>query len=339
MTFASKGIIVPVVTPFDENENYSPGAMKDIIDYLIDQGVHAIFVAGSVGEFYALRMDETREVIRTSVRAVAGRVPVLAGTGAIATRDAIELARAAEDAGADALSVITPYYVQPGEEELYQHYGAIARAVKIPVLGYVNPGRSGGITLDPRLMNRLAGEFENIAGIKDSSGNLSTLLEYKRVCPASFAVFTGLDTLIFDAVINDAAGAVAGLGNFAPALAVSIYEHTLAGRLDEAKAAQRKLAILRHTYGLGTFPAVVKAAMTMLGLPAGPTRRPVGSLKPEARQRLPRSARQRPRPGRAGQRRARLTAQIRLLTAAGSRFAGRRPSEQESVNDRLSGTG
>ena len=286
MTIDLHGIIPPVITPFDENEDFSSGALKEVLDYLIDQGVHAVFVLGSVGEFFALRMEETKDVIRTAVRAVNGRVPVLAGTGAITTRDAIDLSRYAEDAGADALSVLTPFFILPNQEELYQHYAAIARSVKIPVLGYTNPGRAGGINLPPPLMNRLVSNFANVIGIKDSSGSLPALLDYQRLCPPHFKVFTGLDTLIFDAVINDCAGAVAGLANFVPALTVSIYELTRAGRLEEAKAAQRRLAPLREAYGLGSFPSVVKEAVSMLGLPAGRCRRPIQPLSPEARGRL-----------------------------------------------------
>lgn len=286
MTSELAGIIPPVLTPFDANENYSPGAMKVLLDYLIEHGVHAVFVVGSVSEFYALRMEEIKEVIRTSVLAVGGRVPVIAGTGAIATRDALELSQYAQEVGADALSVITPFYIGLDEEELFQHYAAIAQAVDIPVLGYANPARAGGMTLSPRLMGRLAREFENVIGIKDSSGDLTTLLEYQRVCPAGFKIFTGRDTIIFDAVINDCAGGVAGLANLAPAITVSIYEHTRAGRLREAREAQQKLFPLRATYGLGSFPAVLKEATAMLGLPIGLPRRPVQPLSPEARSRL-----------------------------------------------------
>ncbi len=286
MSHELEGIIPPVITPFDASERYSPGAMKDILDYLIERGVHGVFVGGSVSEFYALRMEETKELIRTSVQAVRGRVPVLAGTGAIATRDAVELSRYAEEVGADALSVITPFFINLSEEELFQHYAAVARSVKIPVFGYANPARAGGTTLSPHLMNRLGSEFEHVIGIKYSSGDLGSLLEFKRLCPPGFRVFTGLDTIIFDAIINECAGAVPGLANLVPALAVSVYEHTRAGRLSEARAAQRKLAPLRAAYGLGSFPSVIKEAAAMLGLPAGQTRRPIQPLSSEARARL-----------------------------------------------------
>jgi 4-hydroxy-tetrahydrodipicolinate synthase len=286
MNIDLKGIIPPVITPFDENGRFSAPAMKEILDFLIGQGVHAVFVVGSVSEFYALRMDEIKEIIRSTVEIVDGRVPVLAGTGAISTRDTVELCQYAEEAGADALSVITPFYIKLDEDELYAHYAAVAGSVRIPVLGYTNPGRAGGMTLSPGLMSRLANDFENVLGIKDSSGDMTTLVNYKRLCPPEFLVFTGQDTLVFDAVANRAAGAVAGISNFAPALLVSVYELAAAGRWDEARTQQQKVIPLREAYALGSFPSVTKEAAAMIGLPAGPCRLPIQPLRPEARQRL-----------------------------------------------------
>ncbi|MBI5292098.1 MAG: dihydrodipicolinate synthase family protein [Chloroflexi bacterium] len=286
MKLGLSGIIVPIVTPFDEQERFSPAALKEIVDYLIGQGVQAVFAVGSVGEFYALDEDEILQVIRTTVQAVAGRVPVIAGTGAIDTRRSLALSRKAEEAGADALSVLTPFYIQPNEEELFQHYSAILSAVRIPVLGYTNPGRAGGVTLTPGLVRRLCGAHENFAGIKDSSGNISLLKDYKTACPEDFAIFTGLDTIIYDAVLNEAAGAVCGLANIAAGITVDVYRQTCAGNLAEARRQQAKISILRDAYRLGTFPAVVKEAVNLLGLPAGPTRGPVGPLRPEARAQL-----------------------------------------------------
>lgn len=286
MKLGLSGIIVPIVTPFDEQERFSPAALKEIVDYLIGQGVQAIFAVGSVGEFYALDEDETLQVIRTTVQAVAGRVPVIAGAGAIDTRRSLALSRHAEEAGADALSVLTPFYIQPNEEELFRHYSAILSSVRIPVLGYTNPARAGGVTLAPGLVRRLCDAHENFAGIKDSSGNISLLKDYKAACPEGFAVFTGLDTIIYDAVLNEAAGAVCGLANIAAGITADVYRQTCAGNLAEARRQQAKLSALRDAYKLGTFPAVVKEAANLLGLPAGPTRSPVGPLRPEARAQL-----------------------------------------------------
>ena len=283
MTVNLRGIIPPVITPFDVRERYDPGAMKAILDYLIERGVHAVFVVGSVSEFYCLRLDEIKEVIRTSVRAVNGRVPVMAGTGAISTRDAVELSQYAESVGADALSVITPFFIKPTDEELYHHYATVARSVRIPVLGYTNPGRAGGMTLSAGLMNRLAREFENVVGIKDSSGDVESLIRYAAVCPPGFQVFTGRDTLVVDAVIHGGAGAVAGIANFAPELLVKVYELAVVGDITAARGAQQRILPLRDAQTLGSFPAVIKEASAMIGLPAGPTRRPTLPLSDQAR--------------------------------------------------------
>ncbi|MBL8131458.1 MAG: dihydrodipicolinate synthase family protein [Anaerolineae bacterium] len=276
------GIIVPLMTPFDEDENFSPEAYRTLIEYLLGSGVHGLFPIGSVGEFYALETSEIERIIDATLEITNGRVPVIAGTGAVDTRRTIALSRYAERAGADGLTILTPYYIQPNEEELYRHYAEVLSAVTIPVLGYSNPGRSGGLSLTPALVSRLATQFEHFAGMKDSSGNVSLLKDYMRLTPPGFAVFTGMDTMIFEAVINGARGAVAGIANFAPALAVGVYERTLAGDYDTARALQRKLEILRTTYSLGTFPAVTKTAARMVGLPVGPARRPVGALSAAA---------------------------------------------------------
>jgi 4-hydroxy-tetrahydrodipicolinate synthase len=280
------GIIVPVVTPFDEHEQFMPDALRQIINYLLQQGVSAIFAAGSVGEFFSLNEEETIQVIQETVRIVAGRAPVIAGTGAIDTRRSVLLSRRAEEAGADALSVLTPFYIQPNEDELFRHYDTIMSAVHIPVLGYTNPGRSGGVTISPRLARRLCEAHDNFAGLKDSSGNIAMLKEYQQVCPPDFALFTGLDTIVYETVLNDAAGAVCGLANIAPQIILEVYRQTRAGNLGEARRQQAKILKLRAAYQLGTFPAVVKEAMNMLGLPAGVTRSPVGPLSTEARQQL-----------------------------------------------------
>jgi 4-hydroxy-tetrahydrodipicolinate synthase len=280
------GIIVPIVTPFDNQYRFSPAALEEIVEYLIEQGVNAIFAAGSVGEFYALNESETIQVIQATVKAANGRVPVIAGTGAIDTRRSVTLSQAAEAAGADALSVLTPFFIQPNEEELYQHYHIILQSVSIPVLGYTNPSRSGGVTISPGLAARLRYAHDNFVGVKDSSGNIALLKEYKAACPEDFAIFTGLDTIVYEAVLNEAAGAVCGLANVVPGIILDIYQQTRRGNLTEARRQQAKIAHLRAAYRLGTFPSVVKEAVNLLKLPAGPTRRPVGPLSPEARTQL-----------------------------------------------------
>ncbi|NIS62075.1 MAG: dihydrodipicolinate synthase family protein, partial [Proteobacteria bacterium] len=178
-----EGIIPAVVTPFDENEDVDEGGFRKILNYLIDSGVHGLFPVGSQGEFFALSNEEKKRLIDITVEETRGRVFVMPNTGAITTRESIELSQYAERAGADCVSVITPFFISPNQEELYQHIRAICQSVKIPVLCYNNPGRTGGVALTPATLARLAEEVPNFAGIKDSSGDLTLVAEMIRLCP------------------------------------------------------------------------------------------------------------------------------------------------------------
>jgi 4-hydroxy-tetrahydrodipicolinate synthase len=281
-----EGIIPAVVTPFDDHEEVDEGGFREIINYLIDSGVHGLFPVGSQGEFFTLTNDEKKRLIDIAVEEAGGRVFVMPNTGAITTRESIELTRYAEKAGADCVSVITPFYITPNQEELYQHMKAICQSVKIPVLCYNNPGRTGGLALTPTTLARLAEEVPNFAGIKDSSGDLTLVAEMIRLCPPHFKVIMGRDTLIYGALMYGAAGAIAATANVAPKLIVGIYEAFRKGDYEKAREYQRELAPLRIAFGLGTFPVVVKEAMTMMGLPGGRCRRPIQPLDNEKRAQL-----------------------------------------------------
>jgi 4-hydroxy-tetrahydrodipicolinate synthase len=239
---------------------------------------------GSQGEFYALTPSEKQRVWEVTVEAAGGRVPVFAGTGAATTQEVIALNRAATRAGVDAVSVLTPWFVSPTQEELYRHYVAVADATGLPVLLYNNPGRTGvGLSVD--VVARLA-EQPNIRGIKDSSGDLSLTAEYIRRTGEEFSVLMGRDTLIYAALSHGAAGAIAATANVVPGLVVAIYQAFLEGDLGRALEAQTRLAPLRSAFGLGTFPVVVKEAMNLIGIDAGPARSPVGPMTEENRGRL-----------------------------------------------------
>jgi 4-hydroxy-tetrahydrodipicolinate synthase len=214
----------------------------------------------------------------------AGRVPVYAGTGAITTRQVIELNKVAEDAGADAVSIITPMFISPTQDELYEHYVAVADATSLPVILYNNPGRTG-LDLSAGLVSRLAGH-PNVVGIKDSSGDLSLTNEYVRLTGDDFHVLMGRDSLIFAALLMGVKGAIAATANVAPSLVAEIYEAVVAGDLERGLAAQNGLTPLRMAFGLATFPVVVKDAMEMIGLSAGPCRAPVRSITGENREKL-----------------------------------------------------
>ena len=279
-----KGIIPAMVTPLDDQEELNETALRHLVNYLIGAGVHGLFPVGSQGEFYALNPDEKRRVWEIVVEETEGRVPVCAGTGAITTRQVIELNRLAERAGVDAVSVLTPYFIQPTETELYDHFVAVAEATSLPVLLYNNPGRTS-VKLSVGLVARLA-EHPNIVGIKDSSGDLTLTIEMIRQTRDDFTVLMGRDSLIFAGLQHGIKGAIAATANVAPELVVEIYEAFQDGDLARALAAQEQLLPLRTAFGLGSFPVVVKDAMNMIGVPAGPARRPLHSLGGDARDKL-----------------------------------------------------
>jgi 4-hydroxy-tetrahydrodipicolinate synthase len=279
------GIIPAMVTPFHADESVNVDALRLLTRFLIDGGVQGLFPTGSQGEFYALTPGERQRVWDLVVQETAGRVPVYAGTGGVTTREVIALNRLAERVGVSGVSVITPYFITPSQEELYTHYASIADATELPVILYNNPGRTGGVNLSVDLVTRLS-EHPNIVGIKDSSGDLSVAMAFIEATDKDFTVLVGRDTLIFAGLIHGAKGAITATANVAPALVVAIYRAFLEGRLEEALAAQQRLAPLRQAFGLGTFPVVVKEALTMVGIPAGPARGPVGPMAPHQRERL-----------------------------------------------------
>ena len=280
-----QGIIPPVATPMQANEDLDIPRLKWYLDHLIREGVHGIFVLGTNSEFYALDEREKQEVIATAVAHVNQRVPVFAGTGAETTREVVRLTQMAEREGADGVSVITPYFIAPTQQEIFDHYRRVAEATRLPVMLYNNPNTCGGLKIDPDTVGRLA-EIPNILGVKDSSGDLQNTCEYLRVVPERFAVLMGRDTLIFQGLISGARGAVPATGNIAPSLLVEIYETFQRGDVAASLAAQRRLHPLRTALALGTQPAGVKGALDLLGLSIGPCRSPVGPLLPEKREKM-----------------------------------------------------
>src|SRR5262249_35056247 len=235
-----QGIIPPVITPMQANEDLDLPRLRSFIDHLIASGVHGIFVLGTNSEFYALDEREKQEVFATAVAHVNRRVPVYAGTGAECTREVIRLTKMAEREGVDGVSIITPYFVLPSQQEIYDHFRRIAEQTRLPVVLYNNPGTCGGVKIDPDTVGRLA-EVPNILGIKDSSGDLQNTIEYVRAVPDRFSVMMGRDTLIYPGLVMGARGAVPATGNIAPALLAEIYNSFVKGDLAAAKAAQARL--------------------------------------------------------------------------------------------------
>ncbi len=278
------GVIPAMVTPMTAEEEVHEGSLRKLTNFLIGGGVHGLFSVGSQGEAWALSHDEKRRVWETVVDEARGRVPVYAGTVAATTRETIELTRLAEKSGIDAVSILSPYFIRPNEDELLNHYKATAESTSLPILVYSNPMRTN-VRISPGLLGRLA-EVPGIVGMKDSSGELELTAEYIRVVPPDFSVLVGLDTLIYAGLTYGAKGSIAATANVKPALAASIYDRYMQGDLEGALQAQRALAPLRLAFTWGTYPVVIKEALNLIGMDVGPCRAPVGPLADEQRERL-----------------------------------------------------
>ena len=285
MSFVPKGIIPAMVTPLTKDGKVNEKVLRRFVDYLIDGGSHGLFVVGTTGEFYGLTPGEKRDLFAITVDQTKGRVPVYAGTGAITTREAVLLTRYAEEAKVDAVSVLTPMFISPSQKELVDHYTSIAASTGLPLLLYNNPPKTG-VNLAAPTVRKLA-DIPNIVGIKDSSGDFTLTGEYIRLTrDKDFYVLMGRDTLIYAALCYGGTGSIAACGNVAPRLVADIYDKFIAGDLKGALEAQFTLAPLRIAFNLGTFPAVIKESLILLGIDAGPCMGPVGAMSDEERKEL-----------------------------------------------------
>jgi 4-hydroxy-tetrahydrodipicolinate synthase len=278
------GVIPAMVTPMTADEQVNEESLRRLTNHLIEGKVHGVFAVGSQGEFWALTPDEKRRVWETVVDETRGRVPVYGGTVGVTTRETIELTRLAEKAGVDAVSILTPYFINPNDDQLFDHFKAVAESTSLPILVYTNPARTN-LKISPGLLARLA-QVKGIVGIKDSSGDLELTAEYIRVTPPEFSVLMGRDTLIYAGLGYGTRGGIAATANVKPALVASIYDKYMAGDLTGALQAQRELAPLRLAFVWGTFPVVIKEALNLMGMDAGPCRAPVGPLSTEQREKL-----------------------------------------------------
>jgi len=284
--FTPRGIIPAVITPLTAGGNFNEKALRKLINYLIDGGIHGLFVVGTTGEFYGLSPEEKRDIFKVTVEETRGRVPVYAGTNGITTRESVMLTQLAEECKVDAVSVLTPLFVTPSQDQLIKHYQSVAASTSLPVILYSNPPKTG-VNLNPATVAKLA-ETSNIVSIKDSSGDLTITAEYIRLTRdrSDFSVLMGRDTLIYGALCYGAVGSIASCANVAPRLCADIYEKFMAGDMAGALDAQFKLAPLRIAFTIGTFPAVIKESLTMLGIDAGPCMEPAGPLSTDEREKL-----------------------------------------------------
>lgn len=273
-----EGIITAMVTPVDESGKINQTATCQLIDRLIENGVHGLFILGTNGEFHRLSKQQKKEFMKIVVEYTNKRVPVYAGTGGNCTEEVIQMTKAASEIGVDAVSVITPYLLALTEEELYQHYKKIADASSVPVILYNIPKNTGNV-LSPYLVSRLS-KLPNIIGIKDSSGELENLRNYiDETAKENFSVLVGSDSLILEALKIGATGAVAATSNVLTKTDLLIYQLWKAGDLAQAEKMQKSIDAFRAVLKFGTVPSVLKLAITNTGIDVGSPIAPVLPLK------------------------------------------------------------
>ncbi|MFL0436764.1 4-hydroxy-tetrahydrodipicolinate synthase [Bacillus pumilus] len=275
------GIIPAILTPLTKGEQFHSEVTKQLVNRLIDSGVHGIFALGTNGEFHLFSEEEKLQIAETVVNAVGGRVPVFIGAGENSTEATISLSNKLADLGVDVLSIITPYFVAPTQEELYEHFRHISENVNIPILLYNIPSRTG-VSLAPETVARLS-ILPNVLGIKDSSGNIENIKAYLDVTKdEDFVVLAGTDSLILETLKLGGAGAVAATANVLPETVVGLYESFQKGEFNQSEHLQQQLQPLRATFSLGTLPAPLKKAAELSGIPVGPPKSPVKELSGEA---------------------------------------------------------
>jgi len=278
-----KGVIAAIVTPFDQNGQISSPAIEAIVEYLVSNGVHAIMTTGGTGEFPHLLRDERKYVTQLVVEQINGRIPVIAGTASCSTQETLLLMDDAAEAGASAAIVVAPYYFMLPQESLYAYYMELADRGALPVILYNNPLYTGN-NLSPATMARLAGH-ERIIGVKQSNDNMGELVELVRLAGHQMAVTTGIDSQFYPALCIGATGIFSTAASVIPRQMVEVYSLFQQGKRDEALKLHMRLQLLNRflEYDPG-YVAPAKEALTMLGYPAGPVRRPLPDLTEEERQ-------------------------------------------------------
>ncbi len=273
------GSMVALVTPMHPDGALDRTALRRLIDFQIENGTTAIVSVGTTGESPTLDMEEHCEVIRLSVEYTRQRVPVIAGTGANSTTEAIELTRCAQAAGADACLLVTPYYNKPTQEGLFLHYRAIAQAVAIPQILYNVPGRTA-CDLLPATVARLA-EVPNIIGIKEATGNLDRAREILAACGPEFEVYSGDDATALELLLLGGKGVISVTTNVAPRAMQDMCAAALGGDAQSARAINGRLMGLHRNLFVEANPIPVKWALQQMGLIESGIRLPLTPLSPQ----------------------------------------------------------
>lgn len=280
------GAGVAIVTPFKENGEVNYEQFAQTIEYQIKNGTEAIIVCGTTGEASTLSHEEHLDVIRYCVKCVNGRIPVIGGTGSNCTDTAIYLSKEAEKAGVDGILVVTPYYNKATQNGLYEHFKMIAEAVKVPMLLYNIPGRTGGVNILPETVVRLCTETENIVGVKDATGNISQIAKCMALANGKVDLYSGNDDQIVPILSLGGKGVISVLSNIAPQNTHDICQNFFDGDIEKSRQMQFDALPLIDALFCEVNPIPVKKAMNLMGMNAGPLRRPLTEMEDKNTDRL-----------------------------------------------------
>lgn len=278
------GSIVALVTPMLEDGSIDWDALDALIEWHIDSGTAAIVPVGTTGESSTISVSEHCDIVQRVVHTVSGRIKVIAGTGANATSEAIELTAAARDAGADACLLVTPYYNKPTQEGLFRHYEAIACAVDIPLVLYNVPGRTACDML-AETVQRLS-ELDQVVAIKEATGDLARTAEILELCGSNMVVYSGDDLTACDLMLNGAQGTISVTANVAPSQMAAMCNAAVAGQVDEARALDESLRPLHADLFLESNPIPVKWVLMEMGRIKKGIRLPLTELSSEFHEQL-----------------------------------------------------
>lgn len=272
------GAGVAVVTPFS-NGNVDYTTLGSLLEYHVTSGTSSIIICGTTGESSTMSVEEHKETIKFAVEKINGRIPVIAGTGSNSTQEAIHLSVYAEEVGADALLVVTPYYNKATQGGMVAHFNAIADSVKIPLILYNVPGRTG-LNIQPATVKTLS-ETKNIVAIKEASGDISQVAEIARLCGPDFDIYSGNDDMIIPIMSLGGKGVISVVANILPTETNNMVMEYLAGNVKDALKIQLDMNGLVNALFIETNPIPVKAAMNILGMNAGELRLPLTEMEPQ----------------------------------------------------------
>jgi 4-hydroxy-tetrahydrodipicolinate synthase len=274
-----EGILVPHITPFTRGGDLDETALRTCVRFWLEGGVSGLVPCGSNGEGPYLSREERKRIIKAVVDEVNGKVPVVAGTGSMSTKETTLFTEDAKDLGADAALVVTPYYFKLSGREMHEHYKTLCEAVDLPIVLYSVP-KFTSYSLEPNMIQQLASECKNVVGVKDSGGNIGTITETIRLVGDRISVLAGTADVILPTLMLGGKGAVVAVANAFPRMCSELYDAFKRKDLEEASGLQRQVAYLNDVL-VKKYNQLssIKEAMKLLGLPAGYPRRPALPLK------------------------------------------------------------